>query len=104
MLMATRRPLTEYAASPPNSVGGHPALDFINTLHMAGGELTDAWQSDEDVAAWITRQGLSETLPSTTWPVGALLEKARSLREVARKAVEARKGKKTLPLDELNDF
>jgi predicted RNA-binding Zn ribbon-like protein len=85
-------------------VGGHPALNFINTLHMVGGELTDAWQSDEDVAAWIVREGLRDTLPSTAWPGGALLGKARNLREIARKAVEARKAKTTLPLDELNGF
>jgi predicted RNA-binding Zn ribbon-like protein len=102
--MRTRRPQTEYIASPLDSVGDHPALNFINTLHMVGSELTDTWQSDEDVAAWIVREGLRDTLPSTTWPGGALLRKARTLREVARNAVEARKTKKTLPLDELNGF
>ena len=83
--MRTRKPQTEYIASPPDSVGDHPALNFINTLHMVGGELTDAWQSDEDVAAWIVREGLRDTLPSTTWPGGALLGTARNLREIARK-------------------
>jgi predicted RNA-binding Zn ribbon-like protein len=95
---------TEYIASPLDFVGDHPALNFINTLHMVGSELTDTWQSDEDVAAWIVREGLRNTGPSTTWPEGALLRKARNLREIARKAVEARKAKKTLPLDELNGF
>jgi predicted RNA-binding Zn ribbon-like protein len=71
---------------------------------MIGSELTDIWQSDEDVAAWIVQEGLRDTLPPTTWPDGALLRKARSLREIARKAVEARKANKTLPLDELNRF
>jgi predicted RNA-binding Zn ribbon-like protein len=94
----------EYVASLVDFVGDHPALNFINTLHMVGSELTDTWQSDEDVAAWIVREGLRDTLPSTRWPEGALLRKARSLREIALKAVEARKAKKTLPLDELNCF
>jgi predicted RNA-binding Zn ribbon-like protein len=102
--MRARSPKKEHIASPLDSVGGHPALNFINTLHMVGGELTDAWQSDEDVAAWIVREGLRDTLPSTTWPGGALLGKTRNLREIARKAVEARKAKETLPLDELNGF
>src|SRR5258706_13216631 len=104
MPMKTRRPQTEYIASPLDSVGDHPALNFINTLHMVGSELTDTWQSDEDVATWIVREGLRDTLPSTRWPDGVLLREARNLREIARKAVEARKAKKTLPLDELNGF
>lgn len=41
---------TEDVASPFDFVGDHPALNFINTLHMIGSELTDALQSDEDVA------------------------------------------------------
>jgi predicted RNA-binding Zn ribbon-like protein len=97
-------PQTKYVASPLDFVGDHPALNFINTLRMSGGELTDTWQSDEDVAAWIVREGLRDTLPSTRWPDGVLLREARNLREIAREAVEARKAKKTLPLDELNGF
>jgi predicted RNA-binding Zn ribbon-like protein len=94
----------EYVTSPVDFVGDHPALNFINTLHMVGSELTDAWQSDEDVAAWIVREGLRDTLPSTTWRDGTLLRKARKLRQIALKAIEAKKAKKALPLDELNAF
>jgi predicted RNA-binding Zn ribbon-like protein len=104
MPMKAGVPQKEYIASPVDFVGDHPALNFINTLHMVGSDLTDTWQSDEDVAAWVVREGLRDTLPSTTWPDGALLRKARNLREIALKAVEARKAKKTLPLDELNGF
>jgi predicted RNA-binding Zn ribbon-like protein len=41
---------------------------------------------------------------SNTWAQGALLRAARNLRQIARKAIEARKAKRTLPLDELNNF
>ncbi len=102
--MKTRRPHKESVASPLDFVGDHPALDFINTLRMIGSELTDKWQSDEDVATWIVREGLRDTLPSTTWPDGVLLRKARNLREIARKTVQARKAAKTFPLHELNSF
>jgi predicted RNA-binding Zn ribbon-like protein len=102
--MKTGRPQKEYVASPFDFVGDHPALDFINTLRMIGTELTDTWQSDEDVARWIVRNGLRDTLPSTTWPDGVLLRKARTLREIARKTVQARKAAKTFPLHELNGF
>jgi len=103
MRMKARGLQTEYVASPLDSVGDHPALNFINTLRMDGSELSDTWQSDEDVAVWIVREGLRDTLPST-WPNGALLRRARALREIARKAVEARKAKKMLSLGELNGF
>jgi predicted RNA-binding Zn ribbon-like protein len=102
--MKTGAPQKVHVASPVDSVGGHPALNFINTLHRVGGELTDAWQSDDDVAAWIVREGLRKTLPSAVWSDSALLRKARHLRRIALKAVEARKAKKKLPLDELNGF
>jgi predicted RNA-binding Zn ribbon-like protein len=102
--MRTGVPHTQRIASPLDFVGDHPAINFVNTLRRKGSEMTDTWQSDKDVAAWIVREGLGDTLPSTRWPDGALLRKARSLRERARKAIEARKAKKTLPLDELNDF
>jgi len=102
--MKTGRPKKQYVATPLDSAGDHPALDFINTLRMTGTELTDTWQTDEDVATWIVREGLRDTLPSTTWPDGVLLRKARNLREIARKAVQARKAAKTLPLNELNSF
>jgi predicted RNA-binding Zn ribbon-like protein len=101
--MKPSAPHQERVASPLDFVGDHPAINFVNTLRMSGNELTDTWQRDEDVAAWIVREGLRDTLPSSTWADGALLRKARNLRESARKAIEAKKARKSLPLDELND-
>jgi predicted RNA-binding Zn ribbon-like protein len=80
--MKARRPQPDYVESPVDSVGGHPALNFINTLNMLPGELTDSWQSDHDVAAWIVREGLRDSPPSTAYPGGALLERARNLRQI----------------------
>jgi predicted RNA-binding Zn ribbon-like protein len=94
----------ENVVSPFDFVGDHAAINFINTDRMICGEVTDRWQSDEDVAEWIVRHGLRDARPATTWRRGLLLRKARNLREIARKAVEARKAKKTLPLEELNGF
>ena len=74
MRMKARGLQTEYVASPLDSVGDHPALNFINTLRMDGSELSDTWQSDEDVAVWIVREGLRDTLSSTTWPNGLCFE------------------------------
>lgn len=102
--MKTGIPKTDQFASPLDFVGDHPAINFINTLRMVGGEVTDTWQSDEHVARWVSREGFRDTPASTTWPDGVLLRKARNLREIARRAIEARKAKKALPLEELNDF
>ena len=102
MKSATAR--RENTVSPLEFVGGHAAINFINTLRKICGEPADAWQSDEDVAAWIVRQGLRDDRPATTWRRGLLLRKARNLREIARKAVDARKAKKPLRLEELNGF
>jgi predicted RNA-binding Zn ribbon-like protein len=95
---------TNRVASPLDFVGDHPAINFINTLRMEGNELTDTWQSDDDVATWIFREGLRDSLPSAAWPENALLEEARTLRDIARRAVAARKAETALPLDELNGF
>lgn len=95
---------TRRDASPLDFAGDHPAINFINTLRMSGNELIDTWQSDQDVAAWIVREGLRGTLPLATWPDGALLRTARHLRKIARQVIEARKTKKPLLLDELNAF
>ncbi|HET8924006.1 MAG TPA: CGNR zinc finger domain-containing protein [Candidatus Acidoferrum sp.] len=102
--MKTRASKTEYVVSALDVAGDHPAINFINTLRMIGNELTDTWRSDEDVATWIVRERLRDSLPSKTWPDGALLRRARKLREIARQAVEARKAQKRLPLGELNSF
>ena len=102
--MRNRVPQTRYVASPADSVGDHPALNFINTLRRSESVLTDTWQSDDDVAAWIVQEGIRTTFPLTIWPDGALLRKARHLREIARNAVQARKAKKMVSLEELNLF
>src|SRR5207244_12663409 len=34
-------------------VGGHAAIDFINTVHMVGGVLTDTLHSDDDIREWM---------------------------------------------------
>jgi predicted RNA-binding Zn ribbon-like protein len=91
--MKARGLQTEYVVSPLDSVGDHPALNFINTLRMDGSELSDTWQSDEDVAVWIVREGLRDTLPSTTWPNGALLRRARALRENRPESSRSEKSK-----------
>lgn len=83
-------------------IGDHLAINFINTLRAV--EPFEVFQTDEDVMNWLHRAGVSSSPKAAGWPRGALVEKARQLREIALKAVEARKAGKLSSLDALNSF
>src|SRR4051812_39948482 len=85
-------------------VGDHPAIDFINTVHIVDGGMTDTLHSDNDVRRWLVRSGLSYGACYGTWANGELLRAARRLREIAVHGMESRKANKKFPLTELNDF
>jgi predicted RNA-binding Zn ribbon-like protein len=85
-------------------VGDHAAIDFINTVHMVSGVLTDTLNSDQDVRRWMVRSGLSPAGPSSAWADGELLRAARQLREIAVKGLESGKAKKRISVRELNAF
>jgi len=85
-------------------VGDHAAIDFINTVHIVDGVLTDTLHSDNDVRRWLVRSGLSHAACSATWANGDLLRAARRLRETAVQGMEGRRAKKRVALTELNDF
>jgi predicted RNA-binding Zn ribbon-like protein len=85
-------------------VGDHAAIDFINTVHIVDGVMTDTLHSDDDVRRWLVRSGLSCAARSATWADGELLRAARRLREIAVHGMQSRKAKKKVPLTELNDF
>ena len=85
-------------------VGDHAAIDFINTVHIVDGVMTDTLHSDNDVRRWLVRSGLTYGACSATWANGELLRAARRLREIAVHGMESRKAKKKFPLTELNDF
>jgi predicted RNA-binding Zn ribbon-like protein len=85
-------------------VGGHAAIDFVNTVHVVGGAMTDTLRSDDDVRRWVARSGLPLAASSTRWADGELLRAARQLREIAVQGLESRKSKKKFPVAELNAF
>ena len=96
-----------HAATGPHKldfIGDHLAIDFINTLRTPLGEPFDVFKTDEDVRDWFLRSGVSIPSQTANWPPGALLRKARQLREIALKAVQARKAGKRPSLDALNSF
>jgi predicted RNA-binding Zn ribbon-like protein len=85
-------------------IGDHLAINFINTLRTPLGEPFEVFKTDEDVKDWLLRAGVSAPSETTNWPSGTLLRKARQLREISLKAVQARKAGKRLSLDALNSF
>src|SRR3954463_12702317 len=85
-------------------VGDHAAIDFINSVHIVDGVITDTLQSDNDVRRWLVRSGVPQAASSETWVNGELLRAARRLRAIAIRGLESRKAKKKFPLTELNDF
>jgi predicted RNA-binding Zn ribbon-like protein len=85
-------------------VGDHAAIDFINTVHIVDGVMTDTLHSDNDVRQWLLRSGLSNGARSGRWASGKLLRAARRLRETAVHGMESEMAKKKFPLTKLNDF
>lgn len=72
-------------------LGGHPALNFLNTVSRVDGELVDSLQSDGDVLRWLARSGWPiKDEPATLWP-SSLLDMARGFREAIRVEIERRK-------------
>ncbi|WP_321781945.1 CGNR zinc finger domain-containing protein [Paraburkholderia sp. J94] len=85
-------------------LGGHPALDALNTVQMTDGELIDTWQSDADVAAWLARHDLAADAKKPRFKAHALLDAARHLRETARALVDARRAGEPVDARALNRF
>jgi predicted RNA-binding Zn ribbon-like protein len=102
--MRTESIRTSKQAHELDFIGDHLAIDFVNTVRVVGGEVTDTLQSDDDVKVWL---GLAEVPVATkpaSWPVGALLDAARRLRAAALKAIEAKKAGSRPPLKAINAF
>src|SRR5438445_9953367 len=78
--------------------GDHTAIDFINTVHIVDGVMTDTLHSDNDVRRWLIRSGLSHATGSAAWANGELLRAARRLRQIAVHGMESRRAKKKVHL------
>ena len=86
------------------SLGGHPALDLLNTVARENGALVDAFETDEDVLAWLAQRGWSAPSGYKPGRSFALLVAARGLRETIREILETVKVEKKPDLQPLNLF
>lgn len=89
------------AATNKQTIGGHIALDLLNTVPMVNGQLEDEFQTDEDVWQWLASYDLVTELALSP---NELLNTARELRECIRKLIAARKDGQQLDLDTINQF
>lgn len=62
-------------------VAGHPALDFVNTEAVSGGEPVDLLADEDDLLRWLSESGLAtRDMPSKPW-----LRQAKQLRASLRR-------------------
>lgn len=102
MIHTTDVPASDAAAP---TIGGHPALDLLNTQARSQDELVDHWSSDEDVLRWLERHGVAPEPDGKARKAPAgLLAQARELRSVARELIMQRKQGKAAATDGLNRY
>ncbi|MFB3301844.1 CGNR zinc finger domain-containing protein [Pseudomonas sp. AMR01] len=75
----------------PYVLADDPVLDMLNTLATIDGEPWDFWTVDADVERWLVRLEWVQEGHLPRFEEGALLTAARTLREVVRELVAARK-------------
>ncbi|MGS0894366.1 CGNR zinc finger domain-containing protein [Burkholderia stagnalis] len=92
------------AAAEIDFLGGHVALDALNTLLRVDGVLVDRWATDADVEQWMTRHALAAGTPAGHFAGQALVGAARTLRETARELIEARKSGRRIDPRRMNDL
>lgn len=92
---------TDPITTPKQTVGGHPALDLLNTVSLQNGQPVDNLSSDQAVLDWLADYAVGDTRQLQFAP-GALLEKARALRDTVRALVDARKAGRAIDLQALN--
>jgi predicted RNA-binding Zn ribbon-like protein len=95
---------TDVSSDKLDFIGGHLAINFVNTLRARFGEPFEVFKRDDDVKDWFRRAGLSSPSKSANWSHGALLRKARQLREIALTSIEIRKNGKRPSLHALNSL
>ena len=102
--MGTKAIRTSKHAHKLDFIGGHLAIDFVNTVRVVGGEVTDTLRSDGDVKVWLGLAAVPVAAKQSPWPAGTLLEAARRLRDATLKAIEAKKAGRRPSLRVINSF
>jgi predicted RNA-binding Zn ribbon-like protein len=83
-------------------VGDHLAMDLLNTEARQAGSTIDYWDTPEDVVRWLRLHGIAAA--SEVGDDNSLLEKAISLRALARLLIEQRKSGRHGDISGLNIY
>ena len=94
----------ETIRSAEKTIGGHIALDFLNTVSIVNGETVDAFQSDADVQAWLNDLDIDISKEVPTFTKDSLLQSARKLRESFRETLAESKNGDKVDLTAINQF
>lgn len=86
------------------SIGGHIALDLLNTVSIANDKIIDALQSDDDVLNWLNDFDANRNNNSKDLPKLGLLNSTRKLRDEIRALLTARKEGKSIDLTVINQY
>lgn len=92
---------TDLIATTKQTVGGHAALDLLNTIFLQNGQTVDNLDSDQAVLDWLADYAVDDA-SRLQFASGSLLEQARALRDTVRVLVVARKAEGKLDLQPLN--
>jgi predicted RNA-binding Zn ribbon-like protein len=93
---------TKTSAAAVQIEADHPALDLLNTVAQIDGQPLDSWNSDTDVAHWLTRMGWHSETGLTATNATGLLDAGRALRETVRQLVRRRKNGEVIDPAPLN--
>ncbi|HZV61811.1 MAG TPA: ABATE domain-containing protein [Methylophilaceae bacterium] len=87
-----------------DTIGGHIALDLLNTVSIVNGEVVDSLQSEEDVMKWLSQNAVTGDNSVLKRHFPDLVSTTRELRETLRHLFSSRKEGKQLDVRVLNAY
>lgn len=87
-----------------NTIGGHMALDLLNTVSIDNGELVDSLQSEAAVMEWLSQNAVTRDNSVVKRHFPDLVSTTRELRETLRQLFSSRKEGKQLDIKALNAY
>lgn len=85
-------------------MGGHVALDLLNTVAIVNGQRADSLQTEADVTNWLLEHAVVADRKALVIATPHIVETIRTLREAIRDLVSARKKGAALKIEPLNAF
>jgi predicted RNA-binding Zn ribbon-like protein len=87
-----------------NTIGGHMAIDLLNTVSIVNGEVVDSLQSEADVKKWLSENSVVGDSKELKNQFSDLVPTIRELRETVRQLFISRKEGKQTNVETLNAY